>query len=462
MSNSIIKKYRPKRFSHIMGQKHSIDKITAALVSGILPPAYVLSGIQGGGKTTTARLITMSLNCTQRDGIEPCGTCPACTAILNDCSNYLMELDGARHGKVDDAREIMASVQYLVADGSYKVIIIDECHGLTTAAWNAALKTIEEPPPNVMFIFCTTEFQKVPGTIKSRCVHIQLPGVTDDVLRKVITNICAVENIPIEEEALQLIVKYAFGSIRDAQTILEGFIRMGKVTADLVKQTYQTIDPNTILTYFNSVVDRNIKAASNMTQGWLRLGITPQVMISALLEHLRNMIMDFLVEDKALKALLKAQKEKIGAGTVAEWIAFFYDQLKFIREYPMEYTLTIDLITIKLIDSLITRSTVIKGKKTKKGEEDEIMLPTISDDTPTVILPINKDKAFALQQACGGTMVEVDPQFRRVTLRNDKGTIFDIVSHPSLVKSDYFILDTDLDIVLQDYPDHMADAVKTK
>ena len=247
MSDSIIKKYRPKTFSQVVGQTGSVYKITAALTSGVIPPAYLFSGIQGGGKTTNARLVTMSLNCQQRVGVEPCGQCQQCKDILNDCSSYLIELDGAQHGKVEDIRGITGTVSYVVPDGNYKVVIIDECHGLSKAAWNALLKTIEEPPKNVLFIFCTTELQKVQATIRSRCVHIQFPGVTDDVITKIIKHVCAEEKATIDDESVQLITKYAFGSIRDAQSILEGFIRMGKITADQVKQTDEIAKQKSIL-----------------------------------------------------------------------------------------------------------------------------------------------------------------------------------------------------------------------
>jgi len=311
----------------------------------------------------------------------------------------------------------------------------------------------------VMFIFCTTEIQKVKATIKSRCVHVQFPGVSDEVVIAMVKNICGAEQAEIEDDAAKLIAQYAFGSLRDAQSILEGFIRTKKVTANQVKQVYQTIDPNTILTYFNNIADKDMKSATNMTKGWLRLGIGPELMINGLLEHLRNMVMIFKVEDKTLKSLLKAQREKIGEGRVADWIEFFYDQLKFIRDYPMEYSLSIDLITIKLIDSLTAQKSLTKKKKGEEEPVVEIIKAATKTDT---IAPLDKEKILKLQQACSGIIAEVDPQFRRVTIKNKQGTIFDVTSHVSLVKSDYYIMDQDLDFVIQGYPESMETAVKIK
>jgi len=213
------------------------------------------------------------------------------------------------------------------------------------------------------------------------------------------------------------------------------------------------------LTYFNNIADKDMKSATNMTKGWLRLGIGPELMINGLLEHLRNMVMIFKVEDKTLKSLLKAQREKIGEGRVADWIEFFYDQLKFIRDYPMEYSLSIDLITIKLIDSLTAQKSLTKKKKGEEEPVVEIIKAATKTDT---IAPLDKEKILKLQQACSGIIAEVDPQFRRVTIKNKQGTIFDVTSHVSLVKSDYYIMDQDLDFVIQGYPESMETAVKIK
>jgi len=461
MSENITKKYRPKRFCDVVGQPVAVEQMSSAVSKGIIPPAYLFSGIQGGGKTTSARLMAMSLNCKSRVGVEPCGKCQDCVDILNDCSDYLIEVDGATHGKVDETRTLMSSVRYIVPDGNYKVVIVDECHALTKQAWQSALKTIEEPPKNVVFIFCTTELQKVIATIKSRCVHIQFPAVTDEVIVDMAKKILASEAVAYDEDALKLIAKYASGSIRDAQSILEGFMRSGKVSSDKIKNIYQTIDPNTILTYFNNVVSKDIKSACNISSQWIRMGTSPDVVITALLEHLRNMLMDFIVQDATLKNMLRSQKEKIGEGRVADWIQFFYDQLRFMREYPMEHTLVIDLITIKLIDSMSTRKSEKTSRSTAKKEqtpkEKQVESPA-QVSTPL----LDRDKVLQLQTICGGSITKVHPKFLCATIKNAKGTVFDVVADPRYVENTYYILGQDLDFVLQDYPTNMPKAIKTK
>lgn len=458
--NNITTKYRPKKFADILGQVASVQSITASLQSKVIPPAYLFFGTRGCGKTSAARLVALSLNCKQRTGAEPCGGCPDCRDILMDMSDYLQEFDGATSGKVEDVRNLMASVRFLVPDGSYKVIIIDECHMLTKEAWNAALKTIEEPPRNVLFIFCTTELQKVIPAVKSRCVPIQFPGVHDSVISDMLRGVLKAEGVEYDEDSIQLITHNAHGSIRDAQSILEGFIRTGKVSADQVKRLYQTIDPMTILTYFNNVLADNVKQAATMTGGWLRLGAGPELIVSSLLEHLRNMVLDFIVQDETLKTLLKAQRAKIGEVRLVQWIEFFYTQLRFIREFPMEHTLIIDLITIKLIGTMKEPSAKAKKAEAKEDTPLKNNAPAISENNEAV--PLDKDKVNQLVDICGGSLDEVHPRFFRVTIKNSKGTVFDVVSDPKYAKNMYYIRQEDMEFVIRGYPNSMESAVKIK
>jgi len=451
----ITKKFRPKKFSEVIGQRLAVEMLTAALKAKVIPPAYLFSGITGGGKTTNARLLAMSLNCKNRalNSVEPCGECSACKNILNDCSEYLTENDGATKGGVDDVRSLMGSIKYVVPDGSYRIVIIDECHALTKQAWQAALKSIEEPPKNTVFVFCTTEIQKVPPTIMTRCVKVQFQSVDDSILVGILKNILAIENVPYDEEGLNLIAKYAKGSIRDSQSILEGFIRTGKVSEKQIEGFYQTVDPATVLTYFNYVIEKDIKGACTMVMNWLKLGVAPDYIMTALLEHLRNMIMEFTIKDNSLKALLKSQKEKIGEGRVVDWIQFFYDQMKFIRDYPMEHTLVMDLITIRLVDSMSERKPRAKAEKSEKQEKEE---KTAKTEASKVVGALDRPLLNRLQTLCGGVITQVDPQFRAVTLKTPQAT-FDVVLDASLVRNEYYILSDNLSKVIDGFPNSMDD-----
>jgi DNA polymerase III subunit gamma/tau len=469
---NITKKFRPLKFSDVAGQEISVRQLTSALQKGIIPPAYLFCGTRGCGKTTSARLFAMSLNCTARIGVDPCGQCTSCKDILNDNSEYLIEVDGATCGKVEDVRNLMSSIRYVVPDGHYKVIIIDECHGLTKAAWDASLKTIEEPPPNVLFIFATTELGKVIPTIKSRCTTIQFPSVPDNIIVDVIKRIVTVENVPCEDAAIARIVKASGGSIRDAQTILEGFIRMGKITEADVAAIYQSLDPHTVMAYFRHILDKDEKAAYNQTMGWIRMGVNPSVIVNGLLEHLRNMLMDFIVTDNTLKQMLKTQRDKITPSRVVDWIDFFYDQLQYIRDYPMEYTLIMDLITIKLIDSL--KTTREGGSKKKADKEVEAPKPEAAPVTPELALvpvieapqppmtKLDRDLVCKFRAAVGGITKDVNREYTRETIQAKAGHVLDVVTEDKCAISSMWVLCSDVNAALVDFPANMNQYLKIK
>lgn len=455
--NAINDKYRPRKFSELVGQAGSVQILTSALEKGKLPPAYLFMGIRGAGKTTSARLLALSLNCENKKGIEPCCECFSCKDILEDSSEYLLEIDGATNSGVANVRELNNRIRFVVDHNHYKIVVIDECHMLSTAAWNAFLKTIEEPPSRVLFVFCTTEFQKVPATIKSRCVRVPFVGVLDSVISDRIKYVLTKENVPFEDKAISIITKNAQGSIRDAQSILEGFIHSGKVTESQIQSIYQTLDPNSILNYMGHVVNGDLKQATYATRGWLRLGALPETVISELLEHFRNMIMDFTIEDPGFKKLIKAQRDKIGDTKISEIISFFYDQLRYIKEYPMAYTLSIDLITIKLIDlinNVTTSSTNTRKKKPQKEQEQkDTQEPTPTKEKPDVkhmVLPL--DKIRELCTACNGRMVSITPDKKCVTILSQRGTKFDVVFNKTYVVNDRYVLVQDLSEIIKDYP----------
>ena len=456
MSENITKKYRPLKFGQVIGQPTAVEKMTSAISKGVIPPAYIFIGMRGMGKTTCARIEAMALNCEHKLGVEPCGECPSCKEIIAGNSDYLVEVDGATNSKVEDMRNLMGSVGYFVPEGHYKVILIDECHSLSKQAWDASLKTIEEPPPRVLFIFSTTEIQKVSATVKSRCVPVQFPAASETDIVEMLRGILTKENVPFEDKALLTIAKESGGSIRDAQSILEGFIRSGKVTTENVQNVYMTVAANTIITYFNNIVSKDREAASRTTVGWIRSGHTPELVLNSLLEHIRNMLMPYVINDPNLKSMLKAQLEKISDGRAVQWLDYFQDQIKYLREYPMEYSLVLDIITIRLIDTLSVRI----EKKKKSAEDDE--KKEKAEVAPPKPQPLNNNLINELLQACKGTIAEASADYRRVTLINAKGTTFDVVAEPSLAKSQMFVLGADLPEILKDYPASMPKYAQQK
>ena len=219
----LARKYRPQKFKDLVGQDLLVQILTNAITNDRLAHAYVLTGVRGVGKTTTARLIAMSINCNLREKktCEPCGECDSCKSTGVDSNLDVIEMDAASNTGVDDVREIIDNVKYKPILGRYKVFIIDEVHMLSKSAFNALLKTLEEPPDHVKFIFATTEVKKIPITVLSRCQRFDLLRIENKSLTNYIINIVKKENIDIARDAISLIVRASDGSIRDALSLLD-------------------------------------------------------------------------------------------------------------------------------------------------------------------------------------------------------------------------------------------------
>ena len=261
----LARKYRPQNFDDLVGQDALVQTLTNAIKNNRLHHAYILTGIRGVGKTTTARIIAKALNCTGKDGrggptVHPCGFCENCRAITEGRHIDVMELDAASRTGVDDMREILDGVRYKPTNARYKIYIIDEVHMLSKSAFNALLKTLEEPPSHVKFIFATTEIRKVPVTILSRCQRFDLQRISIEDLvglfKKILTN----EKIEAEEEALRLIAKAADGSARDGESLLDQAISLGggKVQTDVVKNMIGLSDKNRTFELFENLIKGDV------------------------------------------------------------------------------------------------------------------------------------------------------------------------------------------------------------
>ena len=217
-------KYRPMTFDDVVGQEHVVRTLRNAIASGRIANAYLFIGPRGIGKTTTSRILAKALNCTNPNGVEPCGACENCRQIAAGRSIDVTELDAASHNKVEDVKPIMDAVQFKPVSSKYKIFIIDECHMLTGAAWNALLKTLEEPPPYVRFIFATTEGDKMLATIVSRCQRFDLRRIQTHQIAARLRYICGKEGIEADEDALLAIARGAEGGMRDALSSLDQLI----------------------------------------------------------------------------------------------------------------------------------------------------------------------------------------------------------------------------------------------
>ncbi len=240
----LARKWRPRAFGDMVGQQHVLQALTNALASGRLHHAYLFAGTRGVGKTTIARILAKALNCEQGVGPDPCGQCSACAEIDEGRFVDLIEVDAASRTKVDDTRDLLDNVQYAPARGRYKVYLIDEVHMLSMHSFNALLKTLEEPPPHVKFLLATTDPQKLPVTVLSRCLQFNLKRLTPRMIGEHLTRICAAEEVEAEAEALALIARAAEGSVRDSLSLLDQAIAYGggAVREDETRAMLGTVD----------------------------------------------------------------------------------------------------------------------------------------------------------------------------------------------------------------------------
>ena len=288
----LARKYRPSTFADLVGQEALVRTLTNAIGTGRLAHAFILTGVRGVGKTTTARIIARALNCVGEDGqggptTAPCGVCEQCTAIAQDRHVDVIEMDAASRTGVADIRELIEGVRYRPVQARYKIYIIDEVHMLSNSAFNALLKTLEEPPEHVVFIFATTEIRKVPVTVLSRCQRFDLRRLTQEDLQALFGRIVEKEGVTVAPEALAMIARAADGSARDGLSLLDQAIALGggtSVEAAQVQAMLGLADRARIFDLFGEVVAGKVPESLEILGELYTAGADPAVVMQDLLE----------------------------------------------------------------------------------------------------------------------------------------------------------------------------------
>ena len=259
----IARKWRPQSFHDLVGQEHISTTLLNALRNDRLPQALLFTGVRGTGKTSSARILAKSLRCPNAKDFVPCGVCRECEDIANSRSLDVIEIDGASNNGVDAIRELRETVGYMPSSGRWKVYIIDEVHMLSTSAFNALLKTLEEPPPHVVFIMATTEAQKIPNTILSRCQRFDFRRIPSRQIAAQLQKICEAEGVRVEPEAVWLIARQADGSMRDSQSLLDQVITFaaGELTLAKAVDVLGLTDRTVLLETLTALVTRNTEMA---------------------------------------------------------------------------------------------------------------------------------------------------------------------------------------------------------
>lgn len=288
----LARKWRPQVFEDLVGQPHIIKILKNAISQKKVSHAYVFSGPRGVGKTTTARILAKSLNCVQGPTPSPCGKCDFCAGIAEGSSMDVIEIDGASNNSVDNIREIRERVRYAPSVlGKYKVYIIDEAHMLSESAFNALLKTIEEPPPHTIFVLATTAYRKIPATVLSRCQHLAFRRIPRDVIMERLKYICSIEGIKISEDALDVIARAADGSMRDSLTILDQVSSFAEeITATEVAQLLGVSDSNLVSGLAGAICEGDQHRILSLISEASERGLDLRTLYKDLVVFLRDML----------------------------------------------------------------------------------------------------------------------------------------------------------------------------
>lgn len=322
----LARKWRPKSFSEVVGQQHVLRALINGLDQNRLHHAFLFSGTRGVGKTTLARIFAKSLNCEQGVSSNPCGECQSCTEVDQGRFVDLIEVDAASRTKVDDTRELLDNVQYAPSRGRYKVYLIDEVHMLSTSSFNALLKTLEEPPPHVKFLFATTDPQKLPVTILSRCLQFNLRRLELNQISEHLRFILEQEQLSFDDEALIQIARAADGSMRDALSLLDQAIAFGggSVSSETVFQMLGSISQDQVLNLLHALHQGDAKSLLEQSSDLAALGRDFSVVFDSLLNALQHIATIQLVPDMEHTDTSSEQLSELAGHIDAETVQLLY------------------------------------------------------------------------------------------------------------------------------------------
>jgi DNA polymerase-3 subunit gamma/tau len=335
------RKWRPQTFKEVVGQEHITTTLQNAIKNNRVAHAFLFAGPRGCGKTTTARILAKVLNCTNPVDGEPCNKCEKCLSSASAQSLDIIEIDGASNRRIDEIRTLRESVKYAPSGSKYKVYIIDEVHMLTTESFNALLKTLEEPPEHVIFIFATTDIHKVPSTIISRCQRFDFRRIELSVIKKLLKEIADAERIQIDDMSLTFIAKKADGALRDAQSLFDQVISFsgGNVNANDISKMLNLIDEEVYFTISESILNKNFSAAFDVSKKIYENGWNFTDFVNGLNEHFRNIMTVIICKNSSLieEAEYYKQKylhyiDKFSEGDMLRLLAFLsklQNELKF-------------------------------------------------------------------------------------------------------------------------------------
>ena len=331
MSQALYRKYRPTGWSEVVGQDHVVQTLKNAMITDRVGHAYLFAGPRGTGKTSLARLLAKSVNCLADDPAKrPCNECQNCKAVNENRFMDLIEIDAASNTGVDDVRDLREKINFSPSQGRFKIYIIDEVHMLSTQAFNALLKTLEEPPPHAIFVLATTEIHKIPATVLSRCQRHEFRRVPVDEIIANLKQIVKAEAIAADDDALLMIARQATGSIRDAQSLLDQLSSIGaRITLQLAETVLGTATSQTVLDVIASISGRQSAAGLEAIHAALDSGVDPRSLARQIVEYLRAVMLiqmgngDQVETTKELKVRMVADAQALATPEVLRMMKAF-------------------------------------------------------------------------------------------------------------------------------------------
>lgn len=347
----LYRKYRPQILEEVVGQEHVKKALANAINLNKISHAYLFTGPRGTGKTSTARILAKSLNCADGPTVKPCGKCASCLDIINSTPIDVVEIDAASNRSVNDAQNILEKIQYAPVNGKYKIYIIDEVHMLTDTAFNALLKTLEEPPENVVFILATTEVHKVLDTIKSRCQRFDFKRITTNDIAKHLKHIAKLENINIEDDAIMTIAKNAAGGMRDSLALLDQLSVLDtekSITTEDINSLLGRLSFDVLNRLVNNIVASNSNDAIEILEEIYNSGNEPSQILLNLLDYFKNLliskkcktdaILDLTQTTEAQSEILKKQAEELETHQIVFLIEKIASYINTLRTTTNQHT----------------------------------------------------------------------------------------------------------------------------